>query len=131
VTYFNNVDYLGMCGHGTIGLVRTLGHVGRIGSGQHKIETPSGAVTATLHESGQVTVENIPASRLHKDVALDIPGYGFVTGDEAWGGNWLFLVNAPELSLALANVVELSRCAQAIHFGQYRTYGTCPDCKSH
>ena len=114
VIYFNNVGYLGMCGHGTIGLVRTLEHMGRIGPGEHRIETPSGVVTTTLHASGQVTVENVPAYRLHKDVSVDVPGYGVVTGDVAWGGNWFFLTNIPGLSLALANVRELSQCAQAI-----------------
>jgi 4-hydroxyproline epimerase len=114
VIYFNNVGYLGMCGHGTIGLVRTLEHVGRIGPGEHRIETPSGVVTTTLHASGQVTVENVPAYRLRKDVSVNVPGYGVVRGDVAWGGNWFFLANIPALSLALAKVGELSRCAQAI-----------------
>jgi 4-hydroxyproline epimerase len=114
VIYFNNVGYLGMCGHGTIGLVRTLEHMGRIGPGEHRIETPSGVVTTTLQASGQVTVENVPAYRLHKGVSVDVPGYGAVTGDVAWGGNWFFLTSVPSLSLALTNIVELSTCAQAI-----------------
>ena len=114
VIYFNNVGYLGMCGHGTIGLVRTLEHMGRIGPGEYKIETPSGVVTTTLHGTGQVTVENVPAYRLHRGVLVDVAGYGPVTGDVAWGGNWFFLANVPSLSLALGNVMELSRCAQAI-----------------
>jgi 4-hydroxyproline epimerase len=114
VIYFNNVGYLGMCGHGTIGLVRTLQYMGRITPGEYKIETPSGVVTTTLHASGRVTVENVPAYRLHKAVSLDVPGYGGVTGDVAWGGNWFFLANIPGVSLALANVEELARCAQAI-----------------
>src|SRR5260370_27269670 len=117
VIYFNNVGYLGMCGHGTIGLVRTLEHMGRIGAGEHRIETPSGVVTTTLHPSGQVTLENVPAYRLHKDVSLAVPGYGVVTGDVAWGGNWFFLASIPGLSLALTNVAELSKCAQAIKTG--------------
>jgi len=114
VIYFNNVGYLGMCGHGTIGLVRTLEHMGRIGPGEHRIETPSGVVTTTLHASGQVSVENVPAYRLHQGVSLDVPGFGVVNGDVAWGGNWFFLANVPGLSLAFANVGELTRCAQAI-----------------
>jgi 4-hydroxyproline epimerase len=114
VIYFNNVGYLGMCGHGTIGVVRTLQHMGKIGPGEHRIETPSGIVTTTLHASGQVTVENVPAYRLHHDVSLDVPGYGTVKGDVAWGGNWFFLVSVPDLSLALANVAKLSDLAQAI-----------------
>src|ERR1700722_20130238 len=91
VIYFNNVGYLGMCGHGTIGLVRTLEHMGRIGPGVHRIETPSGVVTTTLHASGQGTVENVPAYRLYHDVPVDVPEYGVVRGDVAWGGNWFFL----------------------------------------
>jgi 4-hydroxyproline epimerase len=114
VIYFNNVGYLGMCGHGTIGLVRTLQHLGRIGPGENRIETPSGVVTTTLHASGQVTVENVPAYRLRQGVSVDVPGYGVVVGDVAWGGNWFFLASVPSLSLALANVAELTKCAQAI-----------------
>jgi 4-hydroxyproline epimerase len=114
VIYFNNVGYLGMCGHGTIGVVRTLEHMGRIGPGIHRIETPSGVVTTTLHASGQVTVENVPAYRLHRDVPVDVQGYGVVRGDVAWGGNWFFLAEVPGISLALRNVAELTRCAQAI-----------------
>src|SRR5947207_2655088 len=49
VIFFNNVGYLGMCGHGTIGLVVTLAHLGRLRTGEHRIETPVGVVTATLH----------------------------------------------------------------------------------
>ena len=114
VIYFNNVGYLGMCGHGTIGLVRTLQHMGRIGPGEHRIETPSGVVTTTLHASGNVTVENVPSYRLLHTVSVNVPEYGVVTGDVAWGGNWFFLTKVPEVSLALANVMELSRCASAI-----------------
>ncbi|HZC23239.1 MAG TPA: proline racemase family protein, partial [Candidatus Binatia bacterium] len=40
VIFFNNVGYLGMCGHGTIGLVATLFFMNRIASAEHKIETP-------------------------------------------------------------------------------------------
>ena len=55
--FFNNVGYLGMCGHGTIGLVVTLAHLGRIGAGTHRIETPVGVVTATLRRRARVDRE--------------------------------------------------------------------------
>src|SRR5258705_11704476 len=97
-----------MCGRGSMGLVRTLEHMGRIAPGEHRIERPSGVVTTTLHASGQGTVENEPAYRLHKDVSLDVPGDGAVTGDVAWGGNWVFCASIPGLSLALASVAERS-----------------------
>src|SRR6202041_3669569 len=59
VIFFNDVSYLGMCGHGTIGVLTTLAHLGRIGAGLHQVETPVGTVQATLHDDGSVTVENV------------------------------------------------------------------------
>ena len=92
VIFFNNTGYLGMCGHGTIGLVASLAYMGRILPGEHRIETPVGTVTTTLHEDGSVSVRNVPAYRLHHQLAIDVPGHGRVVGDVAWGGNWFFLV---------------------------------------
>jgi 4-hydroxyproline epimerase len=92
VIFFNNVGVLGMCGHGTIGLVVTLAHLGKIGPGEHLIETTVGDVTATLHPDGRVSVRNVPSYRHATGVTVDVPGYGAVSGDVAWGGNWFFLV---------------------------------------
>lgn len=92
VIFFNNSGYLGMCGHGTIGLVRSLYHLGRIDVGRHRIETPVGTVEATLHEDLSVSVRNVPAYRYRKDVPLELPGLGMVRGDIAWGGNWFYLI---------------------------------------
>jgi len=86
VIFFNNVGYLGMCGHGTIGLVVTLAHLGRIQAGEHRIETPVGVITAQLHESGEVSVRNVPSYRYAKAVSVEVAGQGTVTGDIAWGG---------------------------------------------
>src|SRR3954447_18887071 len=85
VIFFNNVGYLGMCGHGTIGLIVTLAHLRRIGPGTHRIETPVGVIAATLHQSGEVSVRNVPSYRLHKAVRVEVEGHGTVTGDVAWG----------------------------------------------
>ncbi|HMC28513.1 MAG TPA: proline racemase family protein, partial [Verrucomicrobiae bacterium] len=93
VIFFNNVGYLGMCGHGVIGVVATLAHLGRIVPGVHRIETAVGVVTARLHESGEVSVENVPSFRHAKDATVKLEGHGSVTGDIGWGGNWFFLVN--------------------------------------
>jgi 4-hydroxyproline epimerase len=108
VIFFNNVGYLGMCGHGTIGLVTTLAWLDRIKPGDHRIETPVGTVTATLHESGEVTVANVPSYRKSKAVTVDVPGHGPVTGDVAWGGNWFFMVSDHGQALSLDNVEELT-----------------------
>ncbi|MCW3061830.1 MAG: 4-hydroxyproline epimerase [Capsulimonas sp.] len=108
VIFFNNVGYLGMCGHGTIGLVATLAHLGRIGPGRHRIETPVGIVTATLQDSGKVSVENVPSYRWTKQVSVDVDGHGVVRGDVAWGGNWFFLANEHGQDLTLANAKALT-----------------------
>jgi proline racemase len=119
VIFFNNVGYLGMCGHGTIGLVVTLAHAGRIKPGPHKIETPVGLITATLHANGEVSVTNVPSWRAQKAVTVQVPGVGPVSGDVAWGGNWFFLVEHHGQSLALANVEALTdycwRVRQAVN----------------
>ncbi|MFO1499450.1 MAG: proline racemase family protein [Verrucomicrobiota bacterium] len=114
VIFFNNVGYLGMCGHGTIGLMVTLAHLKQIRPGEHKIETPVGIVTATLHPSGEVSVENVPSHRKAKEVAIDVPGAGTVVGDVAWGGNWFYLVDASAEDLSLGNVAALTDYAWRI-----------------
>jgi 4-hydroxyproline epimerase len=114
VIFFNNVGYLGMCGHGTIGLVATLTYMERIRPGEHRIETPVGVVSATLHEDGQVTVNNVPSYRSAADVTVTVPGYGPIGGDVAWGGNWFFLVHEHPFELTLGNIDELTKFTWAI-----------------
>jgi 4-hydroxyproline epimerase len=122
VIFFNNVGYLGMCGHGTIGLVATLAHLGRIEPGEHLIETPVGVVGATLHGAGKVTVENVVSFRLRNGVTVEVPGFGAVTGEVAWGGNWFFLVEKAPFALTLANREALTDYAWAIR-GALRAQG--------
>lgn len=107
VIFFNNVGVLGMCGHGTIGLVVSLASLGRLRPGRVRIDTPVGVVGATLHEDGSVSVENVPSHRQAAGVAIDVPGIGAVRGDVAWGGNWFFLVERHGQALELARVAEL------------------------
>lgn len=114
VVFFNNVGYLGMCGHGTIGLLVTLRHLGSIVPGEYGIDTPVGRVHARLHEDGSVSVRNVPSYRLLKDVALDVPGFGEVRGDVAWGGNWFFLTEDPGIGIRRRNVAELTEFAWRI-----------------
>jgi 4-hydroxyproline epimerase len=114
VIFFNNVGYLGMCGHGTIGLVAALAHLKRIEPGEHRIETPVGTVVAILHESGDVTVNNVASYRSAADVEVEVPAYGKVRGDVAWGGNWFYLVRDHHLELTLNNVEVLTSFSWAI-----------------
>jgi 4-hydroxyproline epimerase len=109
VRFFNNVGLLGMCGHGMIGVIATLKHLGRITSGEHRIETPVGIVTATLHADDRVSLRNVPAYRKAKALKA-----GGVTGDVAWGGNWFFLVADHGLDLTLQNVPQLTQACLAM-----------------
>ena len=119
VIFFNNVGCLQMCGHGTMGLVVTLAHLGRIQPGDHRIETCVGVISATLHPDGGVSVGNVPSYRKAAAVVVDVPGIGKVTGDVAWGGNWFFLVEQHGQTLDLAGVEQLTdytwRIRQAVN----------------
>ncbi|SDT26096.1 4-hydroxyproline epimerase [Pseudomonas asplenii] len=114
VIFFNNTGYLGMCGHGTIGLVASLAHLGRIGPGTHAIETPVGTVHATLHEDRSVSVRNVPSYRYRRAVALEVQGVGEVVGDIAWGGNWFFLIAEHGLDVASDNLDALTAYSFAV-----------------
>jgi len=114
VIFFNNVGYLGMCGHGTIGLVATLSFLNKIDPGEHYIDTPVGTVGAILHPNGEVTVNNVPSYRLAANVVVDVPEYGPVRGDVAWGGNWFFLVREHAMELSLKKIEELTDFTWAI-----------------
>ena len=111
VVFFNNVGVIGMCGHGTIGLVATLSYLGRIAPGEHRIETPVGEVTATLHPDGSVTVANVASYRHATQVSVNVPGHGVVHGDVAWGGNWFFLCADHGMTLESRRVGELTAFA--------------------
>jgi len=114
VIFFNNVGYLGMCGHGTIGLVATLAYLKRIRPGRLQIETPVGVVYAELHENGSVTVRNIPAFRHSADITVEVDGRS-VRGDVAWGGNWFFQVkDESAIELSLRNLEQLTNYTWSI-----------------
>lgn len=109
VIFFNNIGALGMCGHGTIGVVETLRHLGQISPGPVRLDTPVGTVTATLNADHSVTFTNVRSYRLLKDVELTVPGVGEVVGDVSYGGNWFFLVKQPHFEITLARAEELTR----------------------
>jgi 4-hydroxyproline epimerase len=108
VIFFNNVGYLGMCGHGTIGVAIALEHLGRVGPGTHRLDTPVGAVTITLEGRNTVSIDNVESYRLAKNVSVAVPGLRTYVGDVAWGGNWFFLVADHGESLSPGNVERLT-----------------------
>ena len=108
VIFFNNIGCLGMCGHGTIGLVVSLAHLGRVKPGPVRIDTPVGPIAATLQANGEVSFENVPSYRKEKELAVYLPGVGDVMCDLAWGGNWFCLIENHDQTLELANVAQLT-----------------------
>jgi 4-hydroxyproline epimerase len=114
VIFFNNVGYLGMCGHGTIGVTVALGYLGRIGPGTHRLETPVGRVAVTLDGPNTVTIDNVESYRSARDVAVDVPGLRTYVGDIAWGGNWFFLVHDHGETLNIANTERLTEVTWGI-----------------
>jgi 4-hydroxyproline epimerase len=118
VIFYNNVGYLGMCGHGTIGLVVTLAHMGRVAPGTTcRLETPVGNVDARLNPNGSVTIRNVASYRSAAHVTVEAPGIGLVCGDIAWGGNWFYLCSGHGQELSLARVDELTDFAWRIRQG--------------
>jgi 4-hydroxyproline epimerase len=73
-----------------------------------------GVVKFDLHPGNRVTIRNVPAYRYQACVTVQVPGYGAVTGDVAWGGNWFFLVGAHPYSLTLDQVESLTVFTWAI-----------------
>lgn len=112
--FFNNVGFLGMCGHGSIGAAVTLAHMGRIGVGTHRFETPVGEVSVELLSRNEVEIENVASYRYRADVSVEVDGLGTVVGDISWGGNWFFLVSAAPHPLTISEIPSLARAADAI-----------------
>ena len=114
VIFFNNVSTLNMCIHGTIGLTVTLAHLGKIGPGEHRIDTPVGVVTSCLHPDGSVTVANVPSYLFAGAVEVEVPEWGTIRGDIAWGGNWFFLIEYQGPAVELENLEILTDFTWAV-----------------
>lgn len=114
VIFFDAAAVIGMCGHGAIGLTATLAHMGKIGIGTHKIETPVGIVEVTLSDKNTVTVENVDSYRFKKAVTVDVDGIGTVTGDIAYGGNWFFMIDDSPTPVIPKNIRGLTETGIAI-----------------
>ena len=120
VIFFNNTGYLGMCGHGAIGVAVTLHYLGWIGLGRHRLETPVGVVEVDLITPHEVVIGNVPSFRLQSKERVEVDGFGIVTGDVAWGGNWFFLVDKSPVPLVTENVGLLSDAARQIRLSLNR-----------
>jgi 4-hydroxyproline epimerase len=97
-----------MCGHGAIGVAATLAYLGQSAPGLHSIQTPVGVVPIELETANRATIRNLSAYRHLAGVTVDVCGFGPVTGDVAWGGNWFFLVGEHPFALDRSEVGELT-----------------------
>jgi len=111
VIFFNNVGYLGMCGHGTLGLIASLAHAGRCAAGSFRIDTPVGVVNAQLHPDGRIDLQNVTSYRKARQIAVAVAGVGSIRGDVAWGGNWFFLADGHDLEIKPQNLEALTEYA--------------------
>ncbi len=120
VIFANRSAYLGMCGHGTIGVARTLQYLERIGAGAQRftLDTPAGRVDVETFEDGSVDLRNVASYAYRLDVSVDVPNVGTIHGDIAYGGNWFFLLDATKLDLHLRvdleNVAELTAFTKSV-----------------
>lgn len=116
VVYFDAAGCLNMCGHGTMGVTVTLGYLDRIGPGRHQLETPVGSVAVDYDGAHTVTVHNVRSYRAKSGagISIRIPGYGPLTGDIAWGGNWFFITADHGLELDASNAARLTAYATAV-----------------
>ncbi len=110
VVFFNNAGALGMCGHGLIGVVRTLELLGRLApgpaadrhAGRHGRRGARGGRRGHDRERAGL----LPRARRRGGGA---GARAASRGDVAWGGNWFFLTELPGLPLDLANVARPHR----------------------
>lgn len=125
VLFMHNEGYSTMCGHGTIGLVTALVETGALPSkGKHtpiNLDTPAGLVRATAHLDEQLSVEsvsflNVPSFLYARDAQIDVPLYGRLTVDIAYGGAFYVIVpsSAIRLNVQPSSVEQLVQAGEAI-----------------
>lgn len=112
VIFFNNVGLLGMCGHGTIGVIASLPD---LPSTVH-IETPVGLVVANRNEDNSVSITNVRSYVVAETVSVDVPDYGVVEGAVAYGGNTFLLVtNHPWRNrISISDVRAMTHYCEAV-----------------
>ncbi|AJF67789.1 proline racemase family protein [Streptomyces vietnamensis] len=107
VLYIEVSGLLPMCGHGTIGVATVLVETGMVPVVEPvttvRLDTPAGLVSVDVRvEDGRarsVTLTNVPAFSVGLDLKVDVPGYGTVTYDLAYGGNFYAFVDLDALGL--------------------------------
>jgi len=108
VLYIEVSGCLPMCGHGTIGVATVLVETGMVPVvepiTQVRLDTPAGLVVVDVAVSNgkaeHVTLQNVPAYSHALDASVDVPGFGRVTYDMAYGGNFYAILPLEQLGIA-------------------------------
>jgi len=107
VIFIHNEGYSDMCGHGIIALGKVLvelNHVERtMPLTRIGFDTPAGFIEAQVEwdgtRAGNVTFRNVPAFIYQRDVEVDTPGFGKITGDIVFGGAFYYYMNADQANV--------------------------------
>src|SRR5215510_1718168 len=108
VIFLHNEGYSTMCGHGVIALVTALIEAGAIAPRGPQtpvnLDTPAGLVRATAHCGKDGRVErvsflNVPSFLYTRDLAIDVPEYGPMMVDVAFGGAFYAVLPADRVGL--------------------------------
>ncbi len=103
VLFCHNEGYSTMCGHATIALGRWALDTGRVAATLPetavRLQVPAGLVSCRVAADGEVWFESVPAFALALDEKVDVPGYGPVAVDVAFGGAFYALARAADVGL--------------------------------
>ena len=107
VVFANDAGYLGMCGHGAIGVATVAVAMGMVAAVEPVTEvvldTPAGVVPCRVAVAGgkvkSVTITNVPSFLFAQRVVVPVHGFGKVAADIAYGDNWFAFVEADQLGL--------------------------------
>ena len=112
VIFFNNVGLLGMCGHGTIGVVASLPDL----PDTVVIETPVGIVTASRNADKSVSITNVRSYLMNERIDIAVPSIGAVTGAVAYGGNTFLLITDHPWSngISMLDVRAMTQYCEAV-----------------
>ncbi len=112
VVFANDAGYLGMCGHGAIGVATVAVQEGLVAVQEPvtevRLDTPAGTVTCRVAVADgrprSATITNVPSFLFRQRAIVDVHGFGKVAADIAYGGNWFAFVEADQLGLAVGKV---------------------------
>jgi proline racemase len=139
VVFANDVGYLGMCGHGAIGVATVAVQTGMVAMQEPetlvRLDTPVGTVACRVRvENGKVrsvVISNVPSFLYRQRAIVEVEHFGKVAVDVAWGGNWFAFVEAGQFGLCVDRdhlpVLMPAATAVRVALQENGIYGVHPD----